>query len=199
MSAEYPIRKQEREDSLIDQLQARATNPESLEAVCRELGIESHLFNVFLAINIDLSHMFLGQGIMIPTMISSTPGGRQSILELKAGERVLTGVFVNGKTLALRYLTRETGESKVAPGDKYYEEWLSRSGNVLSTGFGKVETVDHSTGNASIRLTSSPRRLGIGDINLPDMDCECTAVVILWSLLCWADCDCKPAKTKKIG
>jgi hypothetical protein len=183
--------------ALIDELRARVTNSKSLETELCGLGAESQLFNVHLAFGMDLSHLALGQGLMIPSMVSDAPGGRRSVLELDTGQRVLTGVFVNGQTLALRYWTRESGGDRVAPGDGFREEWTSRSGELLALGTGQVEAVDHSVGEARIRLRSSRARLGIGDINLPPIECDCDLVVILWSAICWGDCKCAPAPEKK--
>lgn len=175
--------------NLIDELRRKVKGPTSLDDISRELGAHSNLFNVQLSYSVNLCHLGFGLGIMIPAMISKAPGGRKSILDLDPGERTLTGVFVNGQTMALRYWTRETGNGAVAQGDIYREEWTSKSGRVLSTGVGKVESVDYSVGEAEISMQIN--------VNIPPTRCHCSAHVILWSLICWAHCTCEPAKTSK--
>lgn len=174
---------------LLSSVQSLAGSTSDLDSVMWELGASASLFNIHFAFPIDYSHLGLGEGIFIPTMISRECGGRRSVLNLPVGDRVLTGMLVTSKGMALRYWTRQTGcLVKAQIRDNYREEWINRDGDVVITGFGTVDEVDHAKGTASIMLN-----IKLPDINLPPMRCKCR--VIAWSLICW--CDCVPEKTTR--
>lgn len=181
--------------SLIDQLQSKADSPGTLHQICDELGATSHLFNIYLSIAVDVPGF--GQGIYIPVMISSERGGRLSGLQLGLNDETLLGIHINGTTVGLKYWTRLSGNSDIAAkGDTFRERWTTLSGNTISDGVGEVTEVDFREGHARIQFKTRLGGLGIGDINIPDMDCDCDGVAILWSLVCWGSCKCTPSKKK---
>lgn len=179
--------------TLVEQIQSRASGPESLDSICSELGAESQLVNVHLASAIDAP--ILGRGVYLPVMISESRGGRRSALQLARDDETLMGIHINGSVVGLKYWTRLSGESDIAAaGDTYRERWLTLSGRTLSEGDGEVVDIDNRRGNATIHFRTRQSRLGIGDIKLPPIECDCDATVILWTAICWGDCKCRPSK-----
>lgn len=141
----------EKKSRYIDSLKD-VESPFDIDNVTDSLGIPPSLVNVHLAAKLDFSEFGLGECIYLPVQISKKDGGRKSLYFLHPGEKVFCGILVNSDGIALRYVTRETGEVSFArDGDVYNEEYRALNGQWIVRMKGVLKILDEKRGYGELR------------------------------------------------
>jgi len=133
-----------------------AGQTDELDQVTREIGAPAYLLNFYCATPIDLSSIGLGKALHIPVQVSQREGGRKSVFDLSPGEEVLVGIIVTNEGLALRFMTRKTGNSSSAQtGDIYSTRITNREGEAFFESEGPLEIGTTSEDRAHFRTTAA--------------------------------------------
>jgi hypothetical protein len=139
---------------LIAALTQKVSSPDEIDKATEQLAIPPRLINYHLASTIDLSDIGLGNCVYLPVQISNLGGGRKSLYLLNPGEKTMAGIFVDGKDVYCRYITRESGSSSLAKsGDVYTEEIRKTDGTVIVSGSGKLNIKDPKKGMGELTVT----------------------------------------------
>jgi hypothetical protein len=132
-----------------------ASHPDELDDVTARMGIPPILVNPHLATQVDLSGIGLDKATYIPVQISTKLGGRKSLYFLRAGEKILSGIFVTSQGLGFRYTTRESGNTIPAQGgDRYTEEFRTADAKIVARLQGSLEVGDISRGEGRLVFDS---------------------------------------------
>lgn len=94
----------------------------AIDAATREAGFPPVLLNYYLASRAELP---MGLAVYPPRQISESDGGLESLWTLEPGIAILTGIYVTGDGIALRYVKRESGRTKVAADGNHYSTRLT--------------------------------------------------------------------------
>ncbi len=141
----------------LNKLKKVINSPDKLDFYTTKYNIEPKLINYHLATTIDMGIFGLnGKGVHLPIQISKKYGGRKSIYLLKKNEEVLSGIIISNDKMFLRYITRLTGDSKMAKnGDLYRDVLKTKNGKVVFSSKGKFEIVDMSYGYGKLNIIES--------------------------------------------
>jgi hypothetical protein len=139
---------------LIEALTQKISSPDEIDKATEQLAVQPRLINYHLAATIDLTDIGLGNCVYMPVQISSLSGGRKSLYLLNPGEKTMAGIFVDGKGIYSRFITRESGSSSLAKtGDVYTEEIRRTDGSVVVSGSGKLVIEDPKKGMGELTVT----------------------------------------------
>lgn len=156
-------------------------DPSELDAATNNVGMPASLLNFYFATHVDLSPIGLGSAVHIPIQVTEREGGRKSIYSLDQNEEVLTGLYVTGEGVALRFVKRVTG-SGLPPqiGDVYSTRITNLDGELVFEEREVLQRFDSQTGQGHF--------VPVPSIEQPHVPLTATAtpkgsVCLLWSTL----------------
>lgn len=145
----------------VKQLLQELRGPQDHDRATKQLGMDALLLNPHFANQIETP---LGQALYIPRQISERDAGRKSLYFIKAGEEVMTGIYVIGPTIYYRVVRRDTGEGIPAQtGDLYTDIITTQENEVVSETQGTLTVLDPARGIGTFeptdKLAGSPEAL----------------------------------------
>ncbi len=130
------------------ELSPKEPNTAAIDAATREAGFAPVLLNYHLASRAELP---VGPAVYLPRQISEHDGGRESLWTLEQGKEILTGIYVTGDGIVLRYVKRESGRTKeAADGDLFSTRLTTAEGKTLARIEGTFKALDRDVGLAEL-------------------------------------------------
>ena len=123
--------------------------PQDHDRATRQMRTDALLLNPHFATQIETP---LGQALYIPRQISEREGGRKSLYFIKAGEEVMTGIYVIGPTIYYRVVRRDTGQGPQAQtGDLFTDLITTQENEIVAEAQGTLTILDPTKGIGSFQ------------------------------------------------